>query len=123
MFVKFTTLPVHDQERAVDFYTRRLGMTVAQDADYGGGWRWIELAMDGAQTHITLTKAESAEQPDQPALVLVEDDVAALHKRLIGAGVAIKQAPEVAAWNPEEMSAQFIDSEGNIILVTGPALP
>ncbi len=123
MYVKFATLPVHDQDRAVDFYTRCLGMTVAQDADYGGGWRWIELAMDGAQTHITLVKAESMAQSDQPTLVLMENDVAALHERLVEARVAIKQAPEIAQWNPDEISMQFHDSEGNLILVTGPASP
>ena len=54
MHIQFTELPVTDQDRARDFYVRHLGCTVVADTPMGApdGWRWLELALPGAQTHL-----------------------------------------------------------------------
>ena len=63
MYVRFAELPVVDQDRAVKFYTEKLGFRVAQDRPYQEGWRWITLEIPGAQTKILLTrKAEDEEK-------------------------------------------------------------
>ncbi len=118
MHVKFTELPVKDQNRALAFYTDNLGMTVAQDEAYGGDWRWIELALPDAQTNILMSKSSTLDRADSPTLALVVDDVDMLFSRLTAAGVEVKQPPEVAQWNPSEKSAMFYDSEDNLILIT-----
>ena len=118
MYIKFAELPVHDQDRAVEFYTTRLGMTVAQDSDYGSGWRWIELAMDGAQTKILLVKSESDSPPDTPTMAIVADDIDQLYDRLLCAETNIKQPPQTSPWDPAEQSMLFVDSEQNLILIT-----
>src|SRR5437660_716727 len=41
--IKFVNIPIKDQERALAFYTERLGFTVATDQPMGpAGQRWIE---------------------------------------------------------------------------------
>ena len=42
--IKFVNIPVQDQERALAFYTDKLGFTVATNQPMGpSGQRWIEL--------------------------------------------------------------------------------
>lgn len=51
MHIKFAPLPVSDQDRAQDFYTRLLGCKVAVDKPYkDDGWRWVELKFPDAET-------------------------------------------------------------------------
>ena len=57
-YAKFVDLPVHDQDRAVDFYTTNLGLVMARDAPYRDGWRWLELSIPGAQTNLLLTRKD-----------------------------------------------------------------
>lgn len=49
-FVRFAELPVADQDRALRFYTEKIGLKVVQDAPYIDGWRWVELEIAGADT-------------------------------------------------------------------------
>ncbi|MGH8655652.1 MAG: VOC family protein, partial [Gammaproteobacteria bacterium] len=48
----FTSLNSRDQDRAVSFYTEKVGLKVVQDAPYQDGWRWIELEIPGAETRL-----------------------------------------------------------------------
>ena len=118
MHVKFTELPVKDQDRALAFYTNHLGLTVDKDAAYRGDWRWIELAMPEAQTNLVMSQSTMNDRPESPTLVFVVDDLKARHSRLLDAGVEIVQWPEIAQWNPSELSVLFYDSEDNLILIT-----
>jgi len=43
---------VRDQEKAVKFYTEKLGFEVRRNEPMGPNARWIELAPKGAQTRI-----------------------------------------------------------------------
>jgi lactoylglutathione lyase len=117
-FVKFAELPVVDQDRAVSFYTEKLGLQVAQDTPYKEGWRWIELAVPGAQTHIMLTHQTGEANPDVPRLVLISDDVEATYRKLAARGVVFTKEPGKAPWNPGQIFAQLRDSEGNEIVIT-----
>lgn len=119
-FVKFAELPVADQDRAVSFYTGKIGLEVVQDAPYKDGWRWIELAVPGAETHIMLTQRSPDAKADAPRLVLIADDVDATYRDLIAKGVLFTQQPTKAPWNPAQSFAQFRDSEGNGIVISSP---
>src|SRR5262249_39832857 len=41
--LKFTSIPVQDQDRALAFYVNALGSTLVTDQPMGPGQRWIEL--------------------------------------------------------------------------------
>lgn len=116
-FVRFAELPVTDQDRAVRFYTGTLGLTVAQDAPYKEGWRWIELEIPGGQTRILLTENLSEDQTDAPRLVLVAADVKQTYREMADKGVVFTSEPVQAPWNPAETFAVFRDSEGNTIVI------
>jgi catechol 2,3-dioxygenase-like lactoylglutathione lyase family enzyme len=47
-------IPVADQGRAVEFYTRELGLETRLELSFGPGFRWIEVAPVGADTSIAL---------------------------------------------------------------------
>jgi lactoylglutathione lyase len=117
-YIKFVELPVVDQDRAVNFYTEKLCLKVAQDEPYKDGWRWIELALPGAQTHILLTEQKSPPDPDTPQLVIITDDVEATFRKLSARGVEFTKPPANAPWNPGQMFAQLKDSEGNAIMIS-----
>lgn len=114
--VKFAELPVVDQGRAVAFYRDALGLQVGVDDSSQGAWRWIELKIPGAKTRLLLTKREG-EPRQEPALVLVADDVGAAHEMLTSRGVVFTQPPAPAPWSGGETYALFRDSEGNIVML------
>jgi catechol 2,3-dioxygenase-like lactoylglutathione lyase family enzyme len=41
--IKFVGIPVHDQDVALNFYTKALGLKVATDQPFNDKQRWIEL--------------------------------------------------------------------------------
>lgn len=117
-FVKFTELPVADQDRAVSFYTEKLGLQVAQDEPYKDDWRWIELVIPGAETHLLLTAQRGDEKSDTPRLVFISDDVDAAYRKLSANGVVFTKEPTTAPWNSGQRFAQLRDSEGNGIVIS-----
>ncbi|MCC5859162.1 MAG: VOC family protein [Ectothiorhodospiraceae bacterium] len=116
-YVKFSELAVEDQDRAIAFYTEKIGFEVAQDSQYKEGWRWVELAIPGAATRVLLTKQSNDHEKGVPRLVLVADDVQRTYENLSSKGVRFTQAPTQAPWNPGEVFAQFEDSEGNGVVL------
>ena len=117
-YVKFAELPVDDQDRAVSFYTEKVGLKVIQDAPYQDGWRWIELEIPGAQTRLLLTKRKPQDETGASHLVIIADDVNETYQELVQKGVTFTHAPTPSPWNPGETFAQFRDSEGNNIVVS-----
>src|SRR5712671_3528123 len=60
--IKFVTIPVRDQKRALDFYTEKLGFTIITDQPFDGKQRWIELRVPKAETRVVLFTAEGDEK-------------------------------------------------------------
>ena len=52
--VRTISVPVSDQQRALEFYTGKLGLETRVDVTYGQGQRWVEVALPGAATTIAL---------------------------------------------------------------------
>jgi predicted enzyme related to lactoylglutathione lyase len=118
MHVKLVELPVDDQQRAKEFYVQAFGGRVAADRAYGpGGWRWIEIALPGAQTHILLTR-RSAAPADRPSLVFLAADIEAEAERLRGQRVAFVTEVSPAPWAAGASFCEVLDSEGNRLVIT-----
>ena len=47
-------LPVTDEDHALEFYTRTLGLELVREFPFGDGKRWIEVGPPGAATTIAL---------------------------------------------------------------------
>jgi predicted enzyme related to lactoylglutathione lyase len=116
-YVKFASLPVHDQDRALAFYRDRLGFKVAQDSPFMEGWRWIELAIPGARTRIWFSRRPDTTPAEEPTMILMTRDVRATYSELAAKGVEFTQPPTEAGWSPGEVFALFRDSEGNLIML------
>ncbi|MEP7240322.1 MAG: VOC family protein [Devosia sp.] len=114
--IHFDTVPATDVERARDFYRDKLGLAVERDNPYGDE-RWVFMRIPGSDTLLHFDKQPSVVESKTPALVLATDDVDAACKTLQGRGVAIKQGPADAPWEPGTRWAMIDDSEGNLALI------
>lgn len=113
--IAFVAVPVADHDRALDFYTRRLGLRVFTDQTVGG-MRWIELRIPGAETMVVLHKRPDLLAHDEkslPALSLKVDSVQGTYDDLRAKGVEFLQPPQKEHWGEH---AIFKDSEGNTII-------
>lgn len=115
--IKFACIPVTDQDRALEFYTRKLGFRVLTDAPFDGTQRWIELGIPRADTKVVLFTAE-----DHKKLIggfmnftFYADDVEATAAELKARGVEFVQEPTKADWGT---SAMFKDPDGNRFLLS-----
>jgi predicted enzyme related to lactoylglutathione lyase len=108
--VKFVSIPVADQDRALAFYTEKLGFRVATDQPFDDKQRWIELAIPGAETAVVLFRMNEGPQPGCfMNMSLWTDDARATARTLKERGVEFAE-PKKEEWG---VSAIFRDSEGN----------
>ena len=117
--IKFASIPVRDQDRALAFYVEQLGCRIVTDSPMGPGQRWIELAFPRADTRLVLFTA-----PGQEAWIggfmnvtFCADDVHATAAELASRGVEFVQPARTEAWGT---SAIFKDSEGNQFVLSTP---
>ena len=117
--IKFVTISVRDQDRALDFYTKKLGMRVITDSPFDGTQRWIELGMPRADTKVVLFNMQGHEQSigKFQNITFMADDVEATAKELKARGVEFTQEPQKADWGT---SAIFKDQDGNLFVLSTP---
>lgn len=111
--VKFVTIYVADQGRALEFYTKKLGLKLFTDQQMGES-RWIELQLPGAETLIVLFKQPNQKPGEMPAAVFVVDNVSRTYEELKAKGVEFTQPPKKESWGE---SAMLKDSEGNFLVL------
>jgi predicted enzyme related to lactoylglutathione lyase len=124
---------VHDQEEALDFYTKKIGMEVRVDASLPqlGDFRWVTVGPPG-QPDIAIVlmaipgppvmDAETAEQVRTlmakgfaGTVFLSTDDCHASYEELKGRGVEFTEPPEDY---PYGIDSGFRDPSGNSIRLT-----
>ncbi len=110
--IKFVGVPVRDQDRALEFYTKKLGLTIGTDQPFNEKQRWIELRIPGADTGIVLFTPDGHESRigDFQSISFWTKDVAKTYEELKAKGVEFDGPPQIADWGS---SAIFRDSEGN----------
>ena len=124
---------VHDQDEALDFYTKKLGMEVRQDVTVPelGNFRWLTVS-PAAQPDISIVlmaipgppvmDAETAEQVRSlkskgfaGTVFLPTEDCRASYEELRGRGVEFTEEPEE---RPYGIDSAFRDPSGNSIRLT-----
>lgn len=111
--VKHAVVPIQDQDRALKFYTEKLGFKVVVDAEFEGcPQRWIELKTPEGDTCVVLyTNDEHKDMIGKFSnIVFTCGDIAATTKQLKESGVEIIEGPVQESWG---MYSIFKDSEGN----------
>jgi lactoylglutathione lyase len=96
--VTLATIPVRDQDAALDFFVNKLGFEKRTDAPYGAG-RWIEVAPPGGQTSVVLDKVDDPNAVEQSLLPVLFgcEDAAETAAKLRVAGVEVSD-PDAQAW-------------------------
>jgi catechol 2,3-dioxygenase-like lactoylglutathione lyase family enzyme len=124
---------VHDQDEALDFYTKKLGMEVRADVSFPemGSFRWLAVGPPG-QTDFgivlmaipgpPMVDSQTAEEIRRlmakgfaGTVFLTTDDCRAAYEELRGRGVEFTEAPED---RPYGIDAGFRDPSGNSFRLT-----
>jgi catechol 2,3-dioxygenase-like lactoylglutathione lyase family enzyme len=133
MRIATAQLWVHDQDEALDFYTRKLGMEVRSDVTLAqmGGFRWLTvgpvgqpdvaialMAIPGAPVFDADTEGQIRDLTGKGAagtVFLTTDDCRASYEELSGRGVEFVDLPQEA---PYGIDASFRDPSGNHLRLT-----
>ena len=125
MRIKWTGLYVDDQEKALDFYTDKLGFQ--KKADFSqGDYRWLTVASpeDPEGTELILESnanpagkayQEAVRAQSRPAAQFLVDDVQAEHDRLVAKGVTFTMPVTSVTGS---VIAMLDDTCGNLIQLT-----
>ena len=114
--VKFASIPVADQDRALAFYPEKLGFRVVTDQPFSDQQRWIELGIPGADTRVVLFRFGDSMKPGgQMNVAFWSDDVEATVQTLKSKGVEIVMEPKRQDWGT---AAAFRDVDGNCFILS-----
>jgi catechol 2,3-dioxygenase-like lactoylglutathione lyase family enzyme len=124
MKIKFTGLPVHDQDKALAFYTDVVGLIKAADIQMGPGMRFLTVAgedgFEGGQIILELAGAfppraqfqKAQFDAGMPALALNTRDVQADYDRMAAKGAVFRGPPTDKG---PIVSTLFEDGCGNLV--------
>jgi len=115
--IKFVSVPVSDQQRALEFYTKALGFRVMTDQPFDDNQRWIELGIGRSSSGLTLFTPPGHESRigTFTGISLVADDVMETCRELAAKGVTFIQEPKQADWGT---AAVIADPDGNQFVVS-----
>ena len=109
-------VPVSDQDRALDFYTGKLGFEKRADIPFGHGDRWVEVAPAGAATTIALVPPREGEPTGiQTRVGFTSEDIDADHASLLAQGVDVDEAV-MRMGDPVPPMFFFRDQDGNQLM-------
>jgi predicted enzyme related to lactoylglutathione lyase len=110
--VKFVSIPTRDQDRALAFYTEKLGFKVASDQPFNETQRWIELRIGGSETRFVLFTPDGHEDRIGGFFngALSCDNVERTYDELRARGVEFIGPPKQEPWGT---FALFKDVDGN----------
>jgi catechol 2,3-dioxygenase-like lactoylglutathione lyase family enzyme len=118
--VSTVVVPVSDQERALEFYVDKLGFEKRTDVPFGNGYRWIEVAPEGAVTTIAIVPPPPGKPTGnvETGIGLYTEDIDADHADLKSRGVDVDD--EVSRMgDPVPPLFWFRDPDGNTLMVVG----
>ena len=114
--VKFVSIPVADQDKALAFYTEVLGFRLLTDQPFSEKQRWLELGIPGADTRIVLFQFGDKLQPGgQLNIALWADDLEATAQELKAKGVEFVMEPKRHHYG---MTSIFKDVDGNCLVLS-----
>ncbi|MSO94885.1 MAG: hypothetical protein EXQ81_03705 [Thermoleophilia bacterium] len=114
--IRMATMDVTDQEAALDFYTRKLGLEKWFDMTHEGS-RFLVVRPVGTTCGIILSHAPS--RAGSAKCVLATDDMESTAREFLAAGGTFVHAPVMQPWGIIEGELRDPD-ENEIVLVQPP---
>jgi len=113
---------VADTDRAIDFYTGKLGFEKVVDEPMGPDMRWVEVAVSGAETTIALAPPPQGKEAggSETGIILDTSDVDSAHVALKEAGVDV-DAEVTRYGGPVPPMFWLRDPDGNSLIIVQPA--
>jgi catechol 2,3-dioxygenase-like lactoylglutathione lyase family enzyme len=111
-------VPVSDQDRAIEFYTEKLGFSVDADIAVDDNYRWVEVSPPGGGTSLAIVP------PPQYAsdrigvdtnVILTTDDIDEAQAELSARGVDVDDVSRMG--DPVPPMLFFRDQDGNTLLI------
>ncbi len=113
--VRTVSVPVSDQDTALEFYVGTLGFTKRLDTPTPNGGRWIELVPGDDAILLTLEPAAPGTSRGAIGIRFTTEDAEAAQAALAGAGV---DTDEILRWPGVPAMFAFRDPDGNAFSVT-----
>jgi predicted enzyme related to lactoylglutathione lyase len=114
--IKFGSIPVRDQDRALAFYTEKLGFNILTDQPFGEQ-RWIELGIPGAESGVVLFTPD--EHKDHIGtfshLSFWCENVEKTYQQLLQRGVEFDGPPQKMPWGS---FVSLKDPDGNQFILS-----
>lgn len=127
MKIKVVGIPVRDQEKALKFYTEKLGFIKKTDLPLGGGNRWLtvvspeeqdgpELLLEPAPNHFEPSKVyqDAIKEAGMPYTQFRVENVETEYEQLKSKGVEFKMEPTEMGTSKVAM---FDDTCGNYMMI------
>jgi catechol 2,3-dioxygenase-like lactoylglutathione lyase family enzyme len=109
-------VPVSDQDKAIAFYTEKLGFSLTADVPFGEGDRWVEVTPAGGGAAIALSRAmEHFPAGRETGIALTTTDARAAHTELKEQGVQVEEPMGGDGTVP--LLFMFKDADGNGLMV------
>ena len=109
--IKFVSIPTKDQDRALAFYTGKLGFKVVTDQPFDGKQRWIELRVGNSDTRWVLFSTDEGPAPGFSFNgALACDNVERTYEELSKQQVEFVSPPQKQPWGT---FAVMKDPDGN----------
>jgi catechol 2,3-dioxygenase-like lactoylglutathione lyase family enzyme len=112
-----------DTDRAIDFYTGKLGFEKVVDIPMGPpGMRWVEVSVSGTPTTIAIAPPPEGQEAGgtQTGIILDSSDLEADHATLKAAGVDVDE--QITAYgDPVPPMFWLRDPDGNSLIVVQPS--
>ncbi|HUE25453.1 MAG TPA: VOC family protein [Solirubrobacteraceae bacterium] len=118
--INTVVVPVSDQERAIAFYTKVLGLEKRADIPMGNDYRWVEVAPAGAETSIAIVPPPPGKPTGnvETGIGLYTDDIDAYHADLRASGADVDD--EISRMGgPVPPLFWLRDPDGNTLMVAG----
>jgi len=110
-------VPVSDQDKAIAFYTDKLGFSLAADVPFGDGERWVEVAPPDGGTALALVPSRGEYQTGRmTGIALGSPDARADHSELQEKGVDV-DADLMGGDGTVPLLFAFRDADGNQLML------
>ena len=110
-------IPVADQDKAIAFYTEKLGFSVTADVPFGEGDRWVEVAPPSGGAAIALSRPMGEFQPGHnTGIALASPNPRSDHDELKAKGVDVDEEL-MGGDGVVPLLFGFRDADGNNLMI------